>query len=226
MKTLSDYLYYQDESGELYCGDCLEIMPLLSVKADLLLTDPPYGIGASSGFGGFGGFGKPIERKSYSDTWDKERPSKEVFETIINGCNDAIIFGGNYFADILPMSTHWIVWDKLNTMPTFSDCELAWTNVKRKSVMKVTVEWNGLIGKESKRQHPTQKPMKLMLWCLNNYSKHGQLILDPFAGSGTTLVASKQMGRRYSGIEISEKYCEIAKRRLEGTSEQYELEFK
>jgi DNA modification methylase len=126
-----------------------------------------------------------------------------------------IVFGGNFFADLLPPSTHWIVWDKLNTMPTFGDCELLWTNVDRKSVKKVTVQYNGLLGKEQHRWHPTQKPLKLLHWCVDHYSAVGDRILDPFMGSGTTLRAAKDLGRKAVGIEIEERYCEVAAKRME-----------
>jgi DNA modification methylase len=186
-------------------------------KVDLVLTDPPYGIGRDKGFEGFEGFGgkgKPIARRRFEDDeWDKERPKKECFDLLLKASSLSIIWGGNFFADILPQSTHWIVWDKLQTMPTFGDCELAWTNSKRKSVKKVIVEWNGLLGKENFREHPTQKPLDLMLWCIQNYFEQGT-ILDPFMGSGTTLRAAKDLQRKAIGIEIEEKYCEIAAKRL------------
>jgi len=223
MKKLEDYLYYEEKNPDLkiYCGDCLEILPLLP-KVDLVVTDPPYGIKMDKGFEGFegfGGFGKKIARKRYEDdNWDSERPSANHFNTFLKKANLCIVWGGNFFADILPKSKHWIVWDKLNTMPSFGDCELAWTNSPRNSVKKVTIEYNGLIGKEPIRQHPTQKPVKLMNYCLQNYSGGGQTILDPFLGSGTTLVACKELNRNGIGIEISEKYCAIAKQRLKATT--------
>ena len=129
--------------------------------------------------------------------------------------NLSIIWGGNFFADILPPSTHWLVWDKKNTCPTFSDCELAWTNSERTSVKKITVEWNGLIGKKDFREHPTQKPVDLFLNCIMNYSKEGEIILDAFFGSGTTGRAAKDLGRKCVGIEREEeKYCRIAAKRM------------
>lgn len=211
--------YYEDTRAgiTIYNGDCREILPSLE-KADLVLTDPPYGVKMSKGFEGFEGFkgfGKPIARRQYPDTWDNDRPSPEHFRVILFSCKKAIIFGGNFFSDILPRSTHWIFWDKLQTMPTFGDGELAWTNIDRKSVKKITIEWNGLLGKEDEdRKHPTQKPLALMVWCIDNYSADGQTILDPFMGSGTTLRAAKDINRKAIGIEIEEKYCEIAAKRL------------
>jgi DNA modification methylase len=204
--------YYQDSHCTIYHGDCLEIMPQLE-PVDLVLTDPPYGIKRDEGFGGFGGFGPPIARRQYQDKWDRERPSKETFELLLSKCKWAVIFGGNFFADLLPQGKHWIVWDKLNTMPTFGDCELIWTNLKRNSVKKLTREYNGLLGKEESRFHPTQKPLDVLKWCLKK-CPYSDTILDPFMGSGTTLVAAKQLNRKAIGIEIEEKYCEIAVRRL------------
>jgi len=206
--------YYQDKYATIYHGDCLELLPEMP-KVDLVLTDPPYGVKRDKGFEGFGGFGKPIVRKRFEDDdWDSERPSKELLEICVNCGVLSIVWGGNYFADILPRSTHWISWDKLQTMPTFGDCELAWTNSKRKSVSKVTIEWNGLLGKEKFRGHPTQKPIQLFEWCLNNYSKPEHIIIDPFGGSCTTAVAAKQLNRKCIIIEIEEKYCEIGAKRL------------
>lgn len=221
MKQLEDYLYYEEKNPDLkiYCGDCLEILPLLP-KVDLVVTDPPYGIKRDKGFEGFegfGGFGEKIARRRYEDDdWDSERPKKEVFDSMLCLCRLALIFGGNYFADILPVSTHWVVWDKLNTMPTFGDCELIWTNSERKSVKKITREYNGLIGKEELRQHPTQKPRNLLYKLIEDYGQGD--VLDPFLGSGTTLVACKELNRNGIGIEISEKYCAIAKQRLKATT--------
>ena len=199
-------------------GDCLEVMKGMSDKCvDLIVTDPPYGIKMSKGykgFEGFRGFGKPIKRKSYQDNWDYKRPCPEIFYNILRVGKSVIIFGGNYFADILPQSTHWIVWDKLQTMPTFSDCELLWTNINRKSVKKITVEWNGLLGKENIRLHPTQKPVKLIEKIIDTYSKQGDIIFDPFSGSGTTAVAAKELNRKFICVEIDPKYCKIAEDRL------------
>jgi DNA modification methylase len=204
--------YYESEGITIYHGDCRDILPHLD-KVDLVLTDPPYGVKMDKGFEGFEGFGTPIRRRQYADCWDNDRPSDEVLLMLPKAGRCAIVWGGNFFADVLPRSTHWISWDKMQTMPSFGDCELAWTSIKRNSVSKVVVPWNGLIGKEENRDHPTQKPVSLMTWCIQHVPD-AQTILDPFMGSGTTLVAAKNLGRKAIGIEIEEKYCEIAVKRL------------
>lgn len=200
--------------NQIIQGDCLEILKTFPDKSvDLILTDPPYGIKRDKGFQGFGGFGKPIKRRRYDeDNWDSERPSYEYFSQIIRVGKTVLIFGGNFFADLLPEGTHWIVWDKENTMPTFGDAELIWTNSDRKSIKIIKRSYNGLIGRESERYHPTQKPIDLMQRLIRDYG--GAIILDPFIGSGTTAVAAKMEGRNYIGIEISEKYCAIARQRV------------
>ncbi len=202
------------EDCRLILGDCLEILPTLG-KVDAVVTDPPYGIKRDKGFEGFGGFGKPIARVRYEGEWDSVRPSDAHFTELLRIAPVQIIFGGNFFSDLLPVGGHWIVWDKLNTMPTFGDCELAWTNVKRTSVKKITVEYNGLIGKEHGRLHATQKPVAVMDYCVGGYTKEGETILDPFMGSGTTGVACVNLGRKFIGIEIEPKYFDIAVRRIE-----------
>jgi len=213
----------QIRDATLYCGDCKLIMPTLG-KVDAVVTDPPYGVKRDKGFEGFGGFGKPIARRRFEDDdWDKERPSQACFDVMLEHAKHAIIFGGNFFADMLPVGGHWIVWDKLNTMPTFGDCELAWTNLPRKSVKKVTIEYNGLLGKEHNRAHPTQKPIAVMSWCLQTLPNGTNSILDPFMGSGTTGVACAKLGRKFIGIEIEPRYFDIACRRIEEAYAQPDL---
>ena len=212
--------YHEEPGIKIYHGDAEALVAALD-EVDLVLTDPPYGIGKSHGgrgsfaFGGKNSGKAPGHRREYPDEWDHKRPPRELLRAVVEAGALAIVFGGNYFADLLPASTHWIVWDKLNTAPTFSDCELAWTSSPRRSVMKITIESNGMIGAvRGRRVHPTQKPLSLMKWCIDNYSSPGDMILDPFMGSGTTLLAAKDLGRRAIGIEREEKYCKIARDRL------------
>jgi len=135
----------------------------------------------------------------------------------------AIIFGGNYFTNKLPQSNHWIVWDKLQTMPTFSDCELLWTNKKGNSVKKYTVEWNGLIGKEDTRIHPTQKPLLLFKKIIIDHTKNNDLVLDCYSGSGVCAIACLEENRRYICIEKEPKYCAIAQKRIDDYNRQLKL---
>lgn len=210
-------------AATLYLGDCLDILPGL-VGVDGCLTDPPYGVKRDKGFEGFGGFGAPIARRRFeNDEWDSARPAKEIFDLMLGKAKRVVIFGGNFFADILPQSTHWIVWDKLNTMPTFGDCELAWTNFDRKSVKKFTVEYNGLLGREDERFHPTQKPLKLMKLCVAHFGNDARTFLDPFMGSGTTGVAACEMRRKFIGIEREQKYFDIACKRIDQSQRQGDL---
>ena len=209
----------------LHCGDCLEYMRGMPDKSvDAVITDPPYGVGRDEGFEGFGGFGTPIARTRYFGNWDKTRPDKIYFDEMQRISNLALIFGGNYFADYLPVSGHWVVWDKKQTMPTFGDCELVWTNSKRKSIKWIQREWNGLLGKEDTRQHATQKPIKIMTWLIENYTKDIDTIFDPFMGSGTTGVACVQLGRNFIGCEIDPGYFAIAEKRIAEAQLQMRME--
>jgi DNA modification methylase len=208
--------YYQDDAVTLYHGDCREIVPLLG-RFDLLLTDPPYGIKQDAGrnAGGVDGFGNNIARapRQYVGGWDSVKPERAVFDSITENIDDCIIWGGNYFSDVLPPRPRWLVWDKENTMPTYSDAELAWTTLSGVSVKMLRYSGNGLLAKEPDREHPTQKPLALMLWCLS-FFPDAHTVLDPFAGSGTTGRACKDLGRKCTMIEREERYCEIAARRM------------
>jgi site-specific DNA-methyltransferase (adenine-specific) len=192
----------------------------------LALVDPPYGVKRDVGFGGFGGFGEPIARRQYKGGWDNERPPEIYFKELLRVADKCIIFGGNYFADLLPQGKHWIVWDKLNTMPTFGDCELIWTNIPRNSVKKYTHEWNGLLGKEkTSRIHPTQKPVALYQWLLKNYAKKRDRILDTHLGSGSSAIAADIMGFDFTGYEIDKDYYEAALGRFNRHKQQQVMSF-
>lgn len=206
----------------LYLADCMDILPHLD-KVDAVVTDPPYGINMAGGFSGSGGFSKPIKRREYKGSWDNEKPNNFLFDLIIGKSKYCIIWGGNYFTDKLPQSNCWLVWDKENTMPTFSDCELAWTNIKRNNIKRIKYVQNGCISKEKERSHPTQKPVGVMKWCISHLPEDANLILDPFMGSGTTGVACQEMGRQFIGIELDEDYFNIACKRIEDATRQQDL---
>ena len=204
--------YYQDEYVTIYHGDCREIMPTLS-RVDLLLTDPPYGIGRDRGMGGKGKSGLcPRNPKRYEGGWDNERPIDALL-LALGAATTCIVWGGNYYTDVLTQRAKWLVWDKAQTMPSYSDAELAWTTLNGVAVKMLRYSGNGLLAKEKNREHPTQKPLALMNWCI---SLAGDVtsILDPFAGSCTTARAAKDLGRHCVCIEREERYCEIGARRL------------
>jgi site-specific DNA-methyltransferase (adenine-specific) len=202
MNTLPEP-YYRDASCTIYCCDCREILPLLP-KVDLVLTDPPYGIGEHGGACRSRNAPGYSKHKNYG--WDKETPSKETFNLILLAAENAIIWGGNYFSDKLFPSMGWLYWRKLMG-GDFSDGELAWTS-RNMALREFTKCPKGI-----DKQHPCQKPVELFTWCCS-FFPDAQTILDPFMGSGTTLRAAKDLGRRAIGIEINPDYCEIAVQRL------------
>ena len=201
-----------------YNMDCMEFMRDKPDNCyDLAIVDPPYGVNCDKGFEGFegfGGFGKPIARKQYSGEWDSATPDKPFFDELIRVSSVAIIWGGNFFTDKLPQSNHWLFWNKMNTMPTFGDGELAWTNVKRNSVKMHTLEYNGLLGKEKNRIHPTQKPVALYRWLLKNYAKEGDKILDTHGGSFSSAIACHMEGFDLDICELDEDYFNDAVKRF------------
>ena len=209
--------YYQDSAVTLYHGDCREIVPQLG-RFDLLLTDPPYGIGQDKGMGGggFGRFGRRIARtpRRYAGGWDSTRPDAELLALVVAAADAHIIWGGNYFSDLLPVQSKWLVWDKEQNMPTYSDAELAWTTLSGVSVKMFRYCGSGLMAVEKERWHPTQKPLALIAWCLSK-APEAKTVLDPFAGSGTTGRACKDRGIKCTLIEREESYCEIAARRCQ-----------
>ncbi len=209
--------YYEEENITIYHGDCRDILPHLD-PVDLVLTDPPYGINLEKQSLGGGGGVAPHKHKTLhkGTTWDR-RPHNDTFCSFLNKSRNQIIWGGNYFASCLPDKMCWLVWDKVNGATDFADCELAWTSFDS-AVRMFRFRWSGMLqqnmGMKEPRLHPTQKPIPLMRWCIERCDP-AQTILDPFMGSGTTLVAAKQLGRKAVGIEIEERYCEIAVTRLQ-----------
>ena len=206
--------YYEQDGITIYCGDCREILPQLDVKVDLVLTDPPYGINADktqndnarSGRVSNGGYWKEYEYTA----WDKNAPDSKLFEMIFNKSKNQIIWGGNYF--FLPSRCQWLIWNKVQR-GVMTDGEMAWTNKQGSLKIFDMARTDAYINTTELKHHPTQKPTPLISWCLSLYPE-AQTILDPFLGSGTTAVAAKILGRKCIGIEIEEKYCEIAVKRL------------
>jgi site-specific DNA-methyltransferase (adenine-specific)/modification methylase len=211
----------------LYCGDCRDILPTLG-KVGAVVTDPPYGIGEAAGANK--SRGKLAPTNDYGDDdWDNQPIDPETMALVKASGELQVIFGGNYYD--CPPTTCWLVWDKDNGGNDFADCELAWTNLP-KAVRRLKWTWNGFIrqgemsrkpGQWDIRNHPTEKPVGVMKWCIGHLPEAASVILDPFMGSGTTGVAAVQMGRDFIGIEREAKYFDIACRRIEEAQRQGDL---
>lgn len=189
--------YLQEDGITLYCADCRDIMPHLA-HFDLLLTDPPYGIYLKGGK-----WGKKVGNGM---DWDKQTSDDITISLARSICHKQIIWGGNYYQ--LPPSRCWLSWNKPERGLTMADAELAWTSFD--SNIRV---FDSSRNPDGKRLHPTQKPLDLMTWCLQQ-AGDVRTVLDPFAGSGTTLVAAKLRGLQATGIEQNPDYCAIIKERL------------
>lgn len=210
--------------NQIINADCLDILRELPDKSiDLVLTDPPYGKNADKGTNGFGN----ADNRKYVGGWDSEPPSQELFNEILRVSKYQIIFGGNYFADKLPISNCWLIWDKIgnnNFKNPFADCELIWTNFNKVCKKYVCIQ-QGFINedKAQARIHPTQKPLKLFEMILNDYSNGNDLILDCFSGSGTTAIACHNLNRRFICIEKDEDYYKASVERLKDAQSQLKL---
>jgi len=183
-------------------------------EIDLLLTDPPYGIGES------GGKSKSRGKLANADKYTEHNWDILVPETIMTKIREkakySIIWGGNYY--LLPPSSNWIIWDKKLPPNDFADCEMAWTNLPG-AIRKVEYLWNGMMkANPESRFHPTQKPEAVINFCLDQFEKKikrkPKLVLDPFAGSGTTLVCCQKRGIDYIGVEMIDEYVDIINQRL------------
>lgn len=193
-------VYWSDNLVTIYHGRAEEWIDS-GQRIDCLLTDPPCGIGALMVGGPNSGY-NPVMMAQQRE-WDQCTFNR--MPELLALASEAIVWGGNYYA--MPPSRGWLVWDKSPKLNTMADVELAWTSMDR-NAKSYSCSRN-----MPDRQHPTQKSLSLMQWCIGFFSGDG-VIVDPFAGSGTTLVAAKNLGRRAIGIEAREDYCEIAKQRL------------
>lgn len=199
----------------LYLGDCMEILPQIEQVA-CVITDPPYGINKDGQKRTTGGNGGRKEHEFLG--WDGERPCAEAFDMILRAGVKQIIWGGNYFADLLPPTMKWLVWDKGQRINQ-SDGELAWTS--EQSALRICT-MNRVELLMDGTEHPTQKPVRLMAWCIEQMGTP-KTIRDPFMGSGTTGVAATQLGCTFIGIEREPKYFDIACRRIEQAYKQRPL---
>ena len=198
--------YFQDDAVTIYHGDCCQIAPLLG-RFDLLLTAPPYGMqraGKPKSTSSHGG------HKGYENLgWDKDPPKAWVLRMLFDMADKHIIWGGNYFPEALAAQAKWLVWDKGQRIDQ-ADAELAYTTLG--GALRVFTLNRAALAQDG-AEHPTQKPERLICWCIEQ-AGDVQTILDPFAGSGTTGRAAKDLGKRAVLIEREERYCEIAAKRM------------
>ena len=202
-------MIFEEMINQIITGDSLEIMKFIPDKAiDLVLTDPPYGIGIAN---------NPVRQMHEKMDWDNATPTPEYFQELFRISKNQIIWGGNYFD--LPASQGFIIWDKVQPENfSLAMCEYAYSSIQ--SPAKI---YRYSVLTERDKQHPTQKPLALFKWIINKYTKPSDLILDCFLGSGTTALAAEELGRRWIGIEKEEKYCSIAKARIDNYRKQLKL---
>lgn len=202
------------EGVTLYLGDCREVLPV--VQADALVTDPAYGINAARD--------RKSQKHGWRDYaaagWDKERTPPELVNLAISRAKHSVIWGGNYWSDTLPRTSKWLSWDKGQTDFSLADFELAWCSfdgaARRINYARSKAMQDG-------KEHPTQKPVEVMKWCIEQLPAGCATILDPFMGSGTTGVASVALGKRFLGIEVEQHFFDIACRRILQATKQTDL---
>jgi len=213
------------EIGEhrLLCGDSTDTKLIDKVlnnsKIELLLTDPPYGIdygGMLKGKGdGKGGADKNGWKSYDAPDWDKSKPEKGVLQYLCEISDNQIIWGGNYFTDDLPPTMGWLIWDKGQRGFSLADGEMAWTSFNNALRIK---EYARAKANREEKNHPTQKPQKIMQWCFEYADRHSKkeikLIFDAYLGSGSTMVASHQLKRKCYGMELDPKYCDVIIKRM------------
>lgn len=229
-----------------YNLDCMEGMKEFPDNYfDLAIVDPPYGINIGNsdrifnayvsvgGVGPFGGKKADDHRrreyqypKKYKAFDDSSTPDAAYFTELERVAKTRIIWGGNYFLEYLGATECLIVWDKRRRGLNFADCEIAWTNIKQPCRI-YEFKWNGMLQEDMKnkefRIHPTQKPVQLYKWLLNNYAKDGDIILDTHVGSASSLIACRETGHKYVGFEIDPDYYAMAKERLDAAEAQVNI---
>lgn len=207
--------YYEHGGITIYHGDCLDVLPELFLVASAVVTDPPYGIAVVGKSGQIGG-SRECEAKQYAPVHGDDVPFDPSHLLMFP---KLVLFGANFYADRLPNSGGWLIWDKRDggRPDNFSDAELAWSNAIGK-IRLFSHLWRGRCKASERmvtRQHPTQKPVALFKWVYSTCDLKRDVVLDPYLGSGSSLLAAQEMNMRAIGIEIEERYCEIAAKRLQ-----------
>jgi len=206
---------YEIGEHRLLCGDSTDSDQVAKLmnggKAELLLTDPPYGIGAENHAGKKENGWNQWEKKE----WDKSKPESGVLQYFCQITDNQIIWGGNYFTDDLPTTMGWLIWDKGQRGFSLADGEMAWTSFNNALRIK---EYARAKANREEKNHPTQKPIEILNWCFEYADRHSKkqikLVLDAYLGSGSTMVAAHQLKRKCYGMELDPKYCDVIVKRM------------
>jgi len=193
--------------------DCMELMKRYDDNHfELAIVDPPYGIGIS---------GNPVRQQQEKKQWDNAIPNKEYFNELKRVSKNQIIWGGNYFIEYLQNTRCFICWDKKQSENfSLAMCEMAWTSFNETA----KCFYLRVVGADiTKRIHPTQKPVALYKWLLQNYAKEGDKILDTHMGSGSIAIACHYMGFDLTACELDKEYYEQAMQKIEDQTRQKTL---
>ena len=202
----------------LLCGDSTDSDAVARLmdgeKAELLLTDPPYGIDYGNQLIKGDEFNKKTNKHGWRNfgnpEWDKSKPESGVLQYLCQITENQIIWGGNYFTDDLPPTMGWLIWDKGQRGFSLADGEMAWTSFNNALRIK---EYARALANREEKNHPTQKPIEIINWCFEYADRHSKpkikLVLDCYLGSGSTMVASHQLNRKCYGMELDPKYCQV-----------------
>lgn len=205
---MSARLFYDEGGITIWHGDNADV-DVDPADVDLLLTDPPYGIDYEAG-------DKHINELHDGGVRNDAQPFDPTW---LLAYQRLILWGANNFVSRLPESPHWIAWDKVTRNGLdlrISEMELAWTRNVLNRAMVFRHMWSGAF-RDSERGtalHPTQKPTALMRWIVEKWTEPGDLVYDPYMGSGPIAEACRDLGRRYIGVELVEQYCQAAVNRL------------
>jgi site-specific DNA-methyltransferase (adenine-specific) len=216
------------ELNKFYHMDCMEGMKQYPDKFfDLAIVDPPYGINVANNTTGTVIRNKSDKDRFVTKSWDLEIPNSEYFEELSRVSKNQIVWGGNYFLDILGYCKAPIIWDKLNGDSMYADGEMAWTSKNLPKNLRIFKhQWCGAFKaseRKTEKIHPTQKPVALYEWLLNNYAKQGDKILDTHVGSASSLIACYNLGFDYVGFELDEDYYKAACKRIEARKNQMDM---
>lgn len=211
------------EDIKLIHGDSLQALKCYADNHfDVAIVDPPYGIDEKMHRSSHGKVGGGEFEKYSQKRWDKQTPTQEYFDELRRVSKNQIIWGGNYFLDYLPSTRGIICWDKEKYVPNFSAWEMAWTSFDVVARI-VKHRHHGFLTSDNVKIHPTQKPIKLYEWLLENYTKEGDLILDTHLGSGSIAIACHYMKRKLIGYEIDKEYYDAACKRFKEQTMQQAL---